>query len=506
MRKTIKSKLILSEIILLLCTIGMGSVFYMLFAEEYYISQKKKIMEQAFEALKQEDLEQIRYQARLDEESEKDEEEIETFFHAYESENLVFIITDGAFQKVYLTHQAERQQKNTRKIYNNIEKLEDNFSEDAKASYVEQENGKGKISFLGILWQKNEKYYVSIHEYTYMAEKSFFYANQFLLLALMIAIILGSILFYFLTERITKPIQMIDQVTGRIAKKDFSVRVHGPFDYIELERLGDNINAMSEQIQAYIAELEKYNGELVAENQHKTELEQMRKFFVNNVSHELKTPLAIISSQTEMLLYLKDEEDRKAYCESIMDEAAQMSNMVSSMLAIFSIEQGMEEMEMEPFDLGELAFGYGKGLKPLFERKRIQFYMEIGKDCMIQGNIKYMQSVINNYCMNAYRHTGEYKKIVLKVFRLEGKVVLSVYNDGKNIEEGEIEKIWNSFYCGGNRDTVNGINGDFKGTGLGLYIVKSIIKLHYGCCGVRNEKEGVTFWCSLDEWSESPVI
>lgn len=500
MKSTIKSKLILSEILLLLCIAGLGSLFYMLFARDYYISQKKRKIEHTFESLKYQDLEELRSQSRLAEESEEEDDEIETFFDAYESENLVFIITDENFQKVYLTHQAEKEKKNRRKIYNNIEKNVELFTDSPRAVYKDQENGKGKITFYGLLYQDNRKYYVSIYEFTYMAEKSFSYANQFLILALAAAIVLGGILFYFLTEKITKPIQMMDNVTGRMARKDFSVRVHGPFAYVELERLGENINAMSWQIQEYIDQLEKVNGELMAENQHKTELEEMRKLFVNNVSHELKTPLAVISSQTEMLMYIKDEKSREAYCTSIMDEVGQMSDMISSMLAIFSIEHGLEELEMEPLDLGELAGEYAKSLKPFIEKKQIRFETEIESESFVRGNYKYIRSVINNYCMNACRHTKEGRQIILKVFPKDDNIVLSVYNEGKNIEADETEKIWNSFYQSGDSAFAANSGNGFNGTGLGLYIVKSIVKLHYGSCGVDNERNGVTFWCCFKKW------
>ena len=117
--------------------------------------------------------------------------------------------------------------------------------------------------------------------------------------------------------------------------------------------LGSSINALSDKLRITISELKSANNELQLDLQKKTEIDEVRKEFLSNVSHELKTPIALIQGYAEGLMenVNDDEENRKFYCEVIMDEADKMNQMVKKLLTLNEIEFGSNQTNFERFDM-----------------------------------------------------------------------------------------------------------------------------------------------------------
>lgn len=490
--KTIKSKLIITELLLLIGVIGGACIFYLLFADTYYINKKEKLMERAYKEIKKLDFPMDIEKYNSKDNSEEDNNEI-NFFTFYEEENIKFIITDDQFRSLYMTDKLSDLDVTEKRINRRIKDKQSDFQYNAKAH---KENNK-RISLFGLIEQDGKNYYVYIYERTYVIEKSFTYANKLLFVTLIISIFLGSVLINISAGKISKPIEDMDLVAQNIASKNFTLKVSEKINYTELNRLARSINSMSNQLQDYILKLEKYNLNLLKENRYKSEMEKMRKQFVNNVSHELKTPLAVISSQVEMLYYLNDERKKEEYYNSLLDEVNHMNKLIESMLAIFSAEHGIESMELSTLNLSDLVNSLLETYHVLLEQKNIKYRTDIEKTCFVMGNKKYLEQAVSNYIMNAYKHTKSGNQIHIKVETdiEKNKVFVSVYNEGEKINEREKKKIWNSFYQGDNSNIEKTLIG---GTGLGLYIVQTIIKLHHGDYGVENEKDGVLFWFSLD--------
>lgn len=317
---------------------------------------------------------------------------------------------------------------------------------------------------------------------------------------------LGAFLVRIISRGIGLPVEQAARAARKIASKDFSERVEKTTKYRELNELSDSINLMSQQIQNYIRDLETFNQLLQQENLRRVELEQHRKRFVNNVSHELKTPLAIISGQVEMLPMIHDSGKREDYCNSVMEEIGRMNDMIQSMLQIFSVEQGFEDISMEQLDLGRLAKEAFADFMPLFVRQELRAKFEAdkesgaegqneqsieakngcgesgdfagagsGKACMIQGNQENLRRAMNNFLMNAYRYAPKGSHVKVMVAESGNYIIFSVYNEGSQISEKDMERLWDSFY--------QGSESSGQGTGLGLYIVKSIVAQHGGVCG-----------------------
>ena len=347
----------------------------------------------------------------------------------------------------------------------------------------------GRVILRGKCVQGDKVYYIMITESTSLIDRTTKSVKQVLLLTLGSFLILGAVVIRFLAQGIGKPVANAVRVARKIADKDFSERLEEKTSYQELDALSNSINEMSDQIQNYIQDMENYNRMLEQDYERRIELEKHRKQFVNNVSHEMKTPLAIISSQAELIPLIKEEGKRQQYCSSVIEETRRMSQMIQSMLQIFAVEQGLENVPMEVLDLGETAEEVIRTFGGAFEKKHFQVIKELETDCRIIGNTENISRAMSNFLMNAWRYAPDYGKIIISVKKESGNAVFTVYNQGYPVREKDMDHIWDSFYRGDSSE--NG--SDQEGTGLGLYIVKSIISQHRGVCSAVNKAEGVEF-------------
>ena len=180
-------------------------------------------------------------------------------------------------------------------------------------------------------------------------------SNRFTTYVGLLALILGGIVMYFVSRRVTDPIMKLARLSERMSQLDFGARYEGDAQD-EVGVLGRSMNALSEKLEDTIGELQKANSQLLRDIQEKIEIDEMRKEFIANVSHELKTPIALIQGYAEGLTegMAEDEESRNYYCDVIMDEAGKMNHMVKQLLTLTALEFGNDAPVMETFDLTEL--------------------------------------------------------------------------------------------------------------------------------------------------------
>lgn len=226
------------------------------------------------------------------------------------------------------------------------------------------------------------------------------------------------------------------------------------------------------------------------------DLVHVQKEFVANVSHELKTPLAVISGQVEMLQKMGDGIDRDYYFSSIREEIDKMSDMVSDLLNITNIEHHMAEMELEDVNLSDMMEYMILKYDALFRQNKLRLQTELAENCVVRANHMYLEQAINNYIMNAFQHTAQGREIRIRLVREQSGAVLYVYNDGELIGPENMERIWQDFYMGP-KDSSGRKNQRMANAGLGLYLVKKIVEQHRGSCGVENKEKGVEFWMRI---------
>ena len=318
--------------------------------------------------------------------------------------------------------------------------------------------------------------------------------NKFFIIISSVVIFIGVVAMFFVAKQFSKPILELADISKRMTNLDFGVKYNGVSDD-EIGVLGNSMNEMSAKLEDTISELKKANNELQKDIEKKTEIDEMRKEFVSNVSHELKTPLALISGYAEGLADCvnDDEESRNYYCEVIMDEANKMNQMVKQILSLNKLESGHEVTEMEHFDICQVIRGIKQSFDIMFEQNGIDCVLDIHESIMVWADEFRIEEVISNYFSNAVNHCIGDKIIRLTTEKLGDKVRVSVFNTGNPIPEDELEKIWIKFY-----KVDKARSREYGGSGIGLSIVKAIMDAHNQKCGVCNVSSGVEFWFELD--------
>lgn len=320
-------------------------------------------------------------------------------------------------------------------------------------------------------------------------------SNRFLLFAGAAAIVASILVAFFTTRHITKPLQQLTDISKRMVDLDFNAKYESDqSNSYEVEELGNHINRLSENLERTISELKTANVELQDDIEKKIQIDEMRKEFLSNVSHELKTPLALIQGYAEGLQECinDDAESREFYCEVIIDEADKMNRMVKKLLTLNQLEFGNDQVIMERFDMTELIRGVANSTRILMEQKGIRLELENSEEAWVWGDEFKVEEVITNYMSNAINHADGEKLIRVFYTRSEDKLRVSVFNTGQPIPEEDIEKIWVKFYKVDKART-----RVYGGSGIGLSIVKAIMDSFHQRCGVINHEDGVEFWMEL---------
>ena len=320
-------------------------------------------------------------------------------------------------------------------------------------------------------------------------------SNRFLLFVGAAAIVSSLLVAFFTTRHITKPLQQLTDISKRLVDLDFNAKYESNrSNSYEVEELGNHINRLSENLERTISELKTANVELQDDIEKKIQIDEMRKEFLSNVSHELKTPLALIQGYAEGLQECinDDAESREFYCDVIIDEADKMNRMVKKLLTLNQLEFGNDQVVMERFDMTELVRGVANSTKILMEQKGIRLELDNPEEAWVWGDEFKVEEVITNYMSNAINHADGGKVIRVFYTRFEDKLRVSVFNTGQPIPEDDIDKIWVKFYKVDKART-----REYGGSGIGLSIVKAIMDSFHQQCGVINHEDGVEFWMEL---------
>ncbi|MDF2590463.1 MAG: hypothetical protein K0S41_4306, partial [Anaerocolumna sp.] len=323
-------------------------------------------------------------------------------------------------------------------------------------------------------------------------------ANKFLSYVGVIAVIIGTIIMFYISKRFTKPILQLAGIAKKMSDLDFDVK-YNVNTKDEIGELGGSINILSEKLESTISELKVANNELLSDIQDKIQIDEMRKDFLSNVTHELKTPIALIQGYAEGLKdnINDDEESREFYCEVIVDEARKMNNMVKKLLSLNQIEFGKNTVNIERFDIVALIKSVLASTDILFQQKEILLYFDYKEPIYVWADEYMIEEVVTNYISNALNHVDDPRIIEIKLIQKDDVVRIAVFNTGANIPVEDIDKIWIKFYKVDKART-----REYGGSGIGLSIVKAIMTSHNQECGVINHETGVEFWFELDTKTE----
>lgn len=325
-------------------------------------------------------------------------------------------------------------------------------------------------------------------------QESVVIANKFLAYVGIISVIIGTLIMFYVSKKFTKPIHQMVGIAKKMRDLDFDVK-YEVTTHDEIGELGCSINSLSEKLEKTISELKSANNELLSDIQNKTQIDEMRKDFLSNVSHELKTPIALIQGYAEGLKdnVNEDEESREFYCDVIIDEAIKMNSMVQKLISLNKLEFGSNQVNFERFDIVSLIKTVLNSIEILFQQKGVTLYFEHYDSIYVWADEYLVEEVLTNYISNALNHVDGAKIIEIKLIKEQDVVRVAVFNTGATIPEDELNKIWIKFYKVDKART-----REYGGSGIGLSIVKAIMDSLNRECGVMNRENGVEFWFELD--------
>lgn len=488
-KSSLRHKLILLSVGVLALYYILVSLFSLLFMEPYYLHRVEQSLVNAFYTLEA-----------------QDEFDINTVSQLEES-NLSIIIADiDTMEILYNSQMPDRFVPDMLKrllpgIRDHILATGTNYTINADEVYQHTASGvlvsSGRRVTLGGL---TDKYIIDISTSYASISQATSISMAFTLGVGLLVMVIAIFAFSRMSSLVIRPVMQITEVANQIAHLDFSqkcdVSVQG-----EIGVMAESINTMSDFMQSHIQQLESANQQLMADIARKREQDEARKNLVSNLSHDLKTPIGLISGYADGLRsgMAKTDEEVKEYCDVICDESDRMMSMIVRMMELFRLESGTVELENEEFDLADLLNYVVEIFTIEIERMHLDFTRDYTDGLYICTDYFSVEQIITNYVQNAVSHMGPGKVMRLSVEDRDTHYRVNVFNSADPIPEEELSRIWDSFY------RLDKSRTSRKQSGLGLSIVRSNMELLGGACGVENTHGGVIFWAEFEKSTPLPT-
>lgn len=308
------------------------------------------------------------------------------------------------------------------------------------------------------------------------------------------SIVVILLLSVFYARLITRPLVKLNKAAARMSDLDFTQEIQIKSDD-EIGRLGTTLNFLSQNLRTALHNLEEANVKLQSDVDKEKQLNKMRKDFIATVSHELKTPLALIKGYAQAFKdHIVTEDSTDYYSEVILDETDKMSELITRMLELTELESDYVKINEDKFCICALTDHMVTKFTPLAAARNVKIRSGLSGTLLVCADRIKIEQVIENLLTNAIKHTPEGGTISIGAENDAGKIIYSIENTGSHIPEEEIGSIWDMFYRGKQ-------NGRKDGSGLGLAIVKKIFELQGIKYGVRNTETGVCFFFTLERCS-----
>jgi signal transduction histidine kinase len=294
--------------------------------------------------------------------------------------------------------------------------------------------------------------------------------SRAILISLLVALILGVLAFLYLTNNLHK----IMHTVRRFKEGDMSARANTNGDFAEL---GETFNEMADQIVGNINQLKS--------------VEKLRRELIANVSHDLRTPLAVMSGYVETLMIKKNlsVEDQQKYLHIVHDSNENLSKLIDQLFEYSKLEAHEIVPQKEPFQLSDLIQDILMKFEVIAAQRNIRIYMDAPQNLpMVFADLALVERAISNLLDNSIKYGKENGMIAIKLEETSSSVVINITDDGPGIPEQEQSHIFERYRRGDRTQTAR------KGAGLGLAIVKKILEIHNQNIRVLSESgKGATF-------------
>ena len=310
-------------------------------------------------------------------------------------------------------------------------------------------------------------------------------------LALWFAFVIALVLVvdFLMGHFISKPISKLNQTARKMAKLDFSA----PCAITTNDEFGEltvSLNTMADNLQQALARLEAANTRLEKDVEQERRLLAERKELVDQLSHEMKTPLGVIRAYAEGLQDETDEAKKQKYSEIIITETERMSGLITTLLDLSALETGATQLVPERFDFVEFLETVAGRLLIDVPDANFELHYELPEHKVyVHTDKTRMEQVLDNLIVNAKKNVQPGGTLKLSLLEQPGVLQFSIYNQGPTIPQENLSKIWTKFY----RDS----NSKYSGSGLGLAIVAQVLSMQELDFGVKNCSDGVEFYFSI---------
>ena len=364
-----------------------------------------------------------------------------------------------------------------------------------KSNTLEPESDSSKIvaNYYDLLGVLDNGFYIilrtpaeAVHDNINFAAKLFTSISVLLLMIEVLVVI-------FISNMFSTPIIEMSKVAKKMSEMDFSAKVNVETED-EIGALGESMNELSTKLEQSITSLKNANIELANDIREKEHIEEMRSEFLSHVSHELKTPLAIIQGYAEGLKsgIADDPETMNYYCDVITDEASKMNALVMKLINLNQLETG-NDISIERFDITDMIKDEISSSSILAQDKNITFDFDDSEPLYVWADMFMTEEVLTNYLSNAIHYVKENGKVKVWYEKRENVARINVFNEGDNIADKDIDKLFIKFYKSDPARTRS-----YGGSGIGLSIVSAIMKAHNQDFGVFNTDGGVVFYFEVD--------
>ena len=308
--------------------------------------------------------------------------------------------------------------------------------------------------------------------------------NKISIVIIFIGSILGILISILISKKISKPIKKLSKISEKMSNLDFSEKYEMKANN-EIDILGKNFNSMSNKLEETINSLNETNKELEKDIILLEKVDEKRKEFITNISHELKTPIAIIQGYGEAIHdgIAETKEEYEEYSGLIIDESIKMNKIVLQLIELMKSEEIAPQMEECNLEL------IANNIISVYKREDIKFNLKISGNTNLISDSFRLERALTNYITNAISHLDEEnKEINVEIKEIDKDIEVKVFNYGKPIPEESINYLWDRFYKVDKARTRK-----YGGTGIGLSIVKSNIESLDGKVFVENKDKGVEF-------------
>jgi len=303
-----------------------------------------------------------------------------------------------------------------------------------------------------------------------------------------VVIIISVVGAFIYSKIITKPLLQINNAAKHLAALEFEKSCEVKSDD-EIGEIALSLNELASNLQHTMSELKNTNLKLLDDIEREREIERKRREFTATISHELKTPITIIKGQLEgMLGNIGVYKDRDKYMNRSLIVLQDMESMVKEILEVSKLESHDFKPQYTEINLSYLVKTHLEKLSYLANEKNISLIVKIAEEVYVQADEKLIKKAISNVINNSITHSARNEKVFINLWEEKDQVVLTVENTGAHIDETEFEKLFNPFYR-----IEKSRNRSTGGTGLGLYIVKTIFDAHGIEYKMSNTESGVCF-------------